>query len=132
MKSVLITGGRIIDGNNPDPVEDSVLYVKGGKIEKIADQGERFSSDTERIDVSGMTIMPSLIDSHLHLAFSASVTPEMSTARRAVNRFTALPSSYALGAYVNGVARACTHTFGDQDNIRTGRESANHEPLPYP
>lgn len=50
-----------------------------------------------------MTIMPGLIDAHLHLAFSASVMSEMSPARRAVNRFTALPSSYALGAYVNGV-----------------------------
>ncbi len=103
MSYILIEGGKIIDGTGKEPIEDYNLMIKGEKIEKFVSRKDSIPSDVKRIDVSGMTIMPGLIDAHLHLSFAATIGPEANPLRRAINRFTASSSSYVLGAYANGI-----------------------------
>ncbi len=100
---LLLEGGKIINGVDDYPLDGYNLLLKGCTIEKLLKSSESVPADVEKIDVSGMIVMPGLIDAHLHLAFSASISPELNPIRRAINRFTALHSSYALGAYVNGM-----------------------------
>jgi imidazolonepropionase-like amidohydrolase len=72
MTDLLITGGTLVDGTGADPVPNVGLLVSG---ERIAATGQaavdacRERSDVERIDASGKTVMPGLIDAHTHLTF---------------------------------------------------------------
>lgn len=50
------------------PIEQGVLLVQDGKIKAVGDaRSVRLSSDVEKIDMTGKTIMPGLIDSHSHI-----------------------------------------------------------------
>jgi imidazolonepropionase-like amidohydrolase len=103
MSKILFEGGMIIDGLANYPTEGHSILIEAESIVGIQREAESVASDVERIDVSGMTVMPGLIEAHLHLAFAAAIGGTSSSARRAINRFTARPSSFVLGAYVNGL-----------------------------
>ena len=66
----LIVGGTLIDGLGGEPVADSAVLV--GDDGRIVDAGPRaavsWPEGTKVTDVSGMTVMPGLIDCHDHLA----------------------------------------------------------------
>lgn len=67
MDQIALVGGLLIDGTGKEPVENSLLLIEGGKIKyagSIIEIGEHF----EKINVAGKTIMPGLIDSHLHFS----------------------------------------------------------------
>ena len=64
----VLKGGRLIDGTGSEPVDDSVLVMKDDLIESVGSAGsDRYPQDAEVIDVTGKTIMPGLIDAHIHL-----------------------------------------------------------------
>jgi len=67
-KFTMLKGGRLIDGNGGDPVEDSVLVIKNDRIDAVGKEGKvgEFPQDAEVIDVSGKTVMPGLMDMHVH------------------------------------------------------------------
>jgi len=64
----VIRCGRLITGKG-DVLEDAAVLVEGSKI---TDVGEWSSLDghkgAEELDLSGMTVLPGLIDTHLHFA----------------------------------------------------------------
>lgn len=50
------------------PIEQGILLIQDGKIRAVGDaRTVRLSSDVERVDMSGKTIMPGLVDSHSHI-----------------------------------------------------------------
>ncbi len=62
-----LTGGLLIDGTGKDPVPNAtVLIDDDGRIAQVGQLDSR-PANTEVIDVSGLTIMPGLIDCHVHL-----------------------------------------------------------------
>ncbi len=66
----VIVGGTLIEGLGGEPVADSAVLV--GDDGRIVDSGPRaavsWPEGTKVTDVSGMTVMPGLIDCHDHLA----------------------------------------------------------------
>lgn len=65
MKSVLLTGGRVIDpANGLDGPAD--LLIVDGRVAAVGPPGSQ-EGDTERLDVSGQVVCPGLIDMHVHL-----------------------------------------------------------------
>lgn len=72
-KKTAFTGGLLIDGTGKEAVKDSLVLVDGAKI-AYAGPKKSFGSDYEVRDISEKTIMPGLIDSHLH--FSGNLTDD--------------------------------------------------------
>ena len=61
-----LTGGLLIDGTGQEPVPNAgVLVDDEGRITRAGKLGS-LPAEAEVIDVSGRTIMPGLIDSHVH------------------------------------------------------------------
>lgn len=72
-KKIAFVGGLLIDGTGREAVRDSMVLVDGEKIE-YAGAKKQHGTDYETYDISGKTIMPGLIDSHLH--FSGNLTDD--------------------------------------------------------
>jgi imidazolonepropionase-like amidohydrolase len=62
---LLITNARLIDGTGAAPVDGQTIFVEDGKIAEI---GPAVTAEGAReIDAAGATVMPGLIDAHVHL-----------------------------------------------------------------
>lgn len=71
MKKIAFINGNLIDGTGKDMIKNSLVLVEDKKI-VYAGVKKEFSQDYECIDISNKTIMPGLIDTHLH--FSGNLT----------------------------------------------------------
>lgn len=68
-KYIALVGGRMINGTGDDPVEDAVVLIKNDRIEKAGPATSiQLPPETDKVDVTDRTVMPGLIDAHLHLA----------------------------------------------------------------
>jgi imidazolonepropionase-like amidohydrolase len=66
MTDLLLTADRLFDGEALLP--KSVVHIRDGRIASV---GTRSSEAGSRLDFPGCTILPGLIDTHVHLVFSA-------------------------------------------------------------
>ncbi|MCB9482947.1 MAG: amidohydrolase family protein [Dehalococcoidia bacterium] len=62
--TLVLTGGRVWDGTSPG-LSSADVAVEDGRI-TASPEGE-----ATRLDVSGLTVMPGLIEAHAHLCFNA-------------------------------------------------------------
>ncbi len=72
MTMLAISGGRMIDGTGRDPVTDALLLIEDGRIVfagKAA--GRAVPKGARLIDASGATVLPGLMDVHVHISLSA-------------------------------------------------------------
>jgi imidazolonepropionase-like amidohydrolase len=59
-------GARIIDGTGKPAIENATLLVRNGRVEAIGKR-VKIPAGAERIDATGKTIIPGLINAHGHL-----------------------------------------------------------------
>jgi imidazolonepropionase-like amidohydrolase len=63
-----LEGGRLIVGDDAPPIERSALLVEGDTIAWVGRAGERQPpAGATRVDVTGKTVIPALIDGHNHV-----------------------------------------------------------------
>jgi imidazolonepropionase-like amidohydrolase len=68
-KVTVIRGGRLIDGNGGAVMTNPVLVVEGKRIKAIGQRGSVTEPEGSTVvDATRFTLMPGLIDCHLHLA----------------------------------------------------------------
>jgi imidazolonepropionase-like amidohydrolase len=66
-RPLALVGGTLIDGTGTEPVGDSAIVLRDGRIEAAGLRSEVvIPMDAEAIDVSGKWIIPGLIDAHVH------------------------------------------------------------------
>jgi len=71
----VIRAGRLIDGTGAAVQRDQAVVVDDdGKIVSIGPAGET-AAEVEVVDLSGLTVLPGLIDCHVHLVFSHTPDP---------------------------------------------------------
>ena len=64
-----LVGARLLDGTGGLPLDDSAVLLDGDKIVAVGPRGAvDIPPQAEEIDLSGLTLMPGLIDTHDHLA----------------------------------------------------------------
>jgi imidazolonepropionase-like amidohydrolase len=69
MSSVLLTNARIFDGSHADCPQGMQVWVEKGVIREVSDKPIT-AGETRLIDCGGRTLMPGLIDAHIHAYFS--------------------------------------------------------------
>lgn len=72
MKEYVLNHGRLIDGNGEEPIEDAMVMVEGSQITYAGPCVDFDKDKYQEIDLKGKTILPGLIDTHLH--FSGNLT----------------------------------------------------------
>ena len=64
----VIRAGTLIDGKSDKPRRDQVIVIRGNKIESVSDAATaKTPASATVIDLSQLTVLPGLIDSHTHL-----------------------------------------------------------------
>jgi imidazolonepropionase-like amidohydrolase len=93
-----LTGATVVDGTGRDPAEGLAVRVADGRI---AGLGERPPAGAEVVDCTGMTVVPGLIDAHVHLGLSSAIDPadryEISVAELAADMFENCRRTLAAG-----------------------------------
>jgi len=75
-KRIIIRAGRLIDGAAENARSDQGILVEGDRIVAVGPYSEVSgrASGAERIDLSGMTVLPGLIDNHTHVLLQGDIT----------------------------------------------------------
>src|SRR5262245_2877354 len=71
---LVVKAGTLVDGTGAAARRGVQIYVREGRIVEVGPSGD-VPSDAEVLDYSAYAVVPGLIDSHVHLAFSAGANP---------------------------------------------------------
>jgi imidazolonepropionase-like amidohydrolase len=71
--TLAIVGGQVLDGTGAPPIADGVVLISGDRIASVGPAGGiAIPPGTKVVRADGMTVMPGLIDMHVHLAMIGS------------------------------------------------------------
>ncbi len=72
-KKVYIRAGKLIDGKAEKPIGNALIVVEGGRITAVTPGGTP-PAGAEVIDLTKMTVLPGLIDTHTHILLQGDIT----------------------------------------------------------
>ena len=73
--TVLYEGARLITGDGSPPIERSAFLVQNGRVARVGRQGEvPAPAGAARVDLTGKTVMPALVDAHSHIGYMKHLT----------------------------------------------------------
>ena len=70
---LVLTGAALIDGTGAPPVRGRAVVIEDGRIARVVDEASLPRG--ERIDLEGGTLLPGLINCHVHLCLGAEADP---------------------------------------------------------
>ena len=66
--ATLFEGARLITGDGAAPIENSAFLIVNNRITQLGKKGQvQAPAGASRVDLSGKTVMPAMIDAHTHL-----------------------------------------------------------------
>jgi imidazolonepropionase-like amidohydrolase len=71
--AIAVKAGRILDVRTGNYLTDQIIWIEGDRIKavgKAADIQRQMPSDATVVDLSSATVLPGLIDCHVHLTFA--------------------------------------------------------------
>ena len=69
--SFLFEGARLVASDGSAPIENSAFVVENGKFTKVGKKGEVAApTGAARVDLSGKTVIPAIVDTHAHLGWA--------------------------------------------------------------
>jgi len=117
--ALLFEGARLISGDGRAPIENSAFLIEGNKFTRVGRRGEiPLPSGATRVDLTGKTVVPALIDTHNHLGWTNQRTN------------TATKASYARALVVDHLQRYAY--YGVAATLSMGLDRWDADPdLPY-
>jgi hypothetical protein len=77
--TVALTNARIITMKSDKILEHGIIIIKDGRITFVGESGKlKIPAGVKQYDLSGSTIMPGIVDLHLHSRISPDVFPQQS------------------------------------------------------
>jgi imidazolonepropionase-like amidohydrolase len=73
MRPLALRAARLFTGN--DCVEQATVLIESGRLTAVVRGGKNVSADADVVDFGEATLLPGLIDTHVHLGFDASLDP---------------------------------------------------------
>ena len=71
LKPLALVGGMLIDGAGGPPIRNSVVLIRGDRIEKVGEVSSLpVPAGYDQISTEGMTVVPGLWDLHVHLIYN--------------------------------------------------------------
>jgi imidazolonepropionase-like amidohydrolase len=76
-----IVADVLVDGRGGEPLDRPAISLSRGRIVSVEERTTRWRppDEFEILDVEGCSVLPGLIDAHVHLAFSGHTEPEISS-----------------------------------------------------
>lgn len=69
-KTVAVSADRLLDVASGKYVDKPLVVIVDGRITAVEHQGDAVPAGAERVDLPGVTLLPGLIDMHVHLTSS--------------------------------------------------------------
>jgi imidazolonepropionase-like amidohydrolase len=69
-RTVAVSADRLLDVATGKYVDRPLVVIIDGRISAVERQGDAIPKDAERVDLPGVTLLPGLIDMHVHLTSS--------------------------------------------------------------
>ncbi|MDP6689363.1 MAG: amidohydrolase family protein [Alphaproteobacteria bacterium] len=98
----LFVGGLVFDGRN-EPTPAMGVLVKGGRVSKVAPAKQFADYQGRRVDTSGGTLMPGLIDCHVHLTLGGEADIASAQAKRNPGQIVMLALRWAQQTLAGGI-----------------------------
>ena len=73
MDPLILSGAQIIDGTGAEPVRGRSVVVEDGRVAAVVDDAR--APRGRRVDLDGATLLPGLINAHVHLCMGAEADP---------------------------------------------------------
>lgn len=77
----MLLAGWLIDGRGGPVAADRVVVIEKGRIQSIEPRTLSVPVDPEHLDLSAATVLPALMDVHVHLAFSGTLNDTLRQAQ---------------------------------------------------
>ena len=72
---VVYEGARLITGDGSAPIENGAFLVQNGRISAIGPRaGVKAPAGASRVDLTGKTVMPAMINAHVHIGYEGYTT----------------------------------------------------------
>ena len=110
-----IMGGMVVNGKGEAPVPNGLILVDGHRIRAVGSRDDvSIPRDAEVIDLDSATLLPGLIDTHVHLVMNAQEDCVTSLAHKSAVESVVEAAGNARRALRGGVTtvRDCADVFG--------------------
>lgn len=126
-RATLFEGARLITGDGSAPIENSAFVVQDSQFIQVGRRGEvQVPAGAARVDLTGKTVMPTMVDLHGHLGFqnvpAATMSKETYTRENLLDHLERL-AYHGISAVV-GIA-----DLVERSDLRGGRTNWGDVPL---